>query len=207
MLRVISEHFLYREGIMKIKNIYNRESEFLKDAIKNGKNPYHTFAFTTIKNRYPESRTVVLRGFKLNPLTIFFNADCRSSKILELKANKYCSALFYNQERRVQLRFKCEALLHYQNNISAKVWSNTALQSRKCYMGPYHPSEALDEWHPNIPLEYLKTDPEREHSEQGYANFVHIELKIVELDVLELHHDGHIRFITKNGKDLHYIAP
>ena len=83
-----------------------------------------------------------------------------------------------------------------QNNISAKVWSNTALQSRKCYMGPYNPSEALDEWHPNIPLEYLKTDPEREHSEQGYANFVHIELKIVELDVLE-----YVFFIIPIGPD------
>ena len=52
------------------EKIDKEELEFLKDAIKNGKNPYHTFAFTTIKNRYPESRTVVLRGFKLNPLTI-----------------------------------------------------------------------------------------------------------------------------------------
>jgi len=192
---------------MKIEDIYNRELEFLKDGIKNGKNPYHAFTLSTINNRCPESRTVVLRGFKTNPLTFFFNADYRSPKIQELKANKYCSALFYNQERRIQLRFKCEAFLHYQNDMSAKIWDNTALQSRKCYMGPYSPSKPLDEWHPNIPLEYLKKDPSEEHSKDGYINFIHIELKVSEIDVLELHHDGHIRFTTKNGKDLYYIAP
>ena len=105
------------------------------------------------------------------------------------------------------MRFKCEAFLHYQNDMSAKIWDNTALQSRKCYMGPYSPSKPLDEWHPNIPLEYLKKDPSEEHSKDGYINFIHIELKVSEIDVLELHHDGHIRFTTKNGKDLYYIAP
>ena len=124
-----------------------------------------------------------------------------------MKNNSFCSALFYNQERRVQLRFKCQASIHYQNNISSEVWNDTALQSKKCYMGPYSPSEILDDWHPNIPLEYLKMDPDKKHSEKGYDNFVHVELEIVELDILELHHDGHIRFTTKNGKDLYYIAP
>ena len=74
-------------------------------------------------------------------------------------------------------------------------------------MGPFAPGISLDKWHPNIPLEYLKTDPDREHSKEGYINFVHIELEIVRSDVLQLHHDGHIRFKVKNENDLFYVTP
>ena len=190
-----------------IQDIYIQELKYLKEGIKNSKNPYHTFAFSSINKEYPESRTVVLRGIDLNPLKIYFNADYRSPKIQELIKNHFCSTLFYDQQRRVQLRFKCQAVIHHQNDLSNNIWQNTALQSRKCYMGPYSPSKSLDEWHPNIPLEYLKKDPNREHSNKGYINFSHIELKIIESDILQLHHDGHIRFKTKNGKDLYYISP
>ena len=190
-----------------LEEIYKKELKFLKDGIHNSKNPYHTFTLSSINGLYPESRTVVLRDFDTSSLKIYFNADYRSSKVKEFKNNHYCCALFYDQKRRVQLRFKCEAVLNHQNDVSNGIWKNTPLQSRKCYMGPYSPSKALDDWHPNIPLEYLKMDPEEKHSEEGYANFTHIELKVIELDVLELHHDGHIRFKTKDGIDFCYIAP
>ena len=61
-------------------------------------------------------------------------------------------------------------------------------------MGPFPPSDELESWHPNIPDEYLKTDPDKEHSEEGYINFTHIELRVTEVDILQLRHDGHIRF-------------
>ena len=73
-------------------------------------------------------------------------------------------------------------------------------------MGPFSPSQKLDEWHPNIPKEYLKTDPEKKHSEDGYVNFSHIELEVLESDVLCLHHDGHIRFKVDNQQNLFYLS-
>ncbi len=191
----------------KINDIYQTELEYLKDGIKNSSNPYHTFTLSSLNGVYPESRTVVLRGVDFDPLRIYFNADYRSPKIQELTKNHFCSALFYDRKRKIQLRFKCQAVLHYQNNISRKIWSNTVLQSRKCYMGPHSPSKSLDEWHPNIPLEYLKTDPDKEHSKEGYINFAHVELKIMESDLLQLHHDGHIRFKVKNGNKLFFVSP
>ena len=74
-------------------------------------------------------------------------------------------------------------------------------------MGPFAPSKKLDEWHPNLPLEYLKSDPEKLHSEEGYINFTHIELEVLESDILQLHHNGHIRFKVNNKKDLYYLSP
>ena len=191
----------------KIKNIYKTELEYLRDGINNSSNPYHTFSLSSFSGKYPESRMVVLRGLDLEPLRIYFNADYRSPKIKDLISNHCCSSLFYDKKRKVQLRFTCHAIMHYQNHISEKVWSKTPLQSRKCYMGPFAPGISLDKWHPNIPLEYLKTDPDREHSKEGYINFVHIELEIIGSDVLQLHHDGHVRFKVNNENDLFYVTP
>jgi len=190
----------------RIKKLYKVELEHLKDAIKNGSSLFHTFTLSSLNADFPELRTIVLRNLTINPLRIYFNADYRSPKVKELINHQYCSALFYDVNRRVQVRFKCKATVHYQNDVSNKVWVKTALQSRKCYMGPFAPSQKLDEWHPNIPKEYLKTDPEKRHSEDGYINFSHIELTVVESDILHLYHDGHIRFKVDNKENLFYIA-
>ena len=191
----------------KITNLYNTELQYLKDAVKDGKSPYHTFSLSSLNNNFPESRTVVLRGVSTNTLKIYFNADYRSPKVKELEKSNNCTALFYDVHRRVQSRFKCQAIIHYQNDRSQKVWEATALQSRKCYMGPFAPSKKLDVWHPNIPEEYLKKDPEKKHSEDGYVNFSYIELKVLESDILYLHHDGHIRFKVNNQTNIFYVSP
>jgi|TARA_B110000467_G_scaffold57495_1_gene52590 pyridoxamine 5'-phosphate oxidase len=191
----------------QIKKIYQTELEYLKDGIKNSVNPYHTFTLSSINGVHPESRTIVLRGLDLDPLRIYFNADYRSPKVEQLLSNPFCSALFYDSKRRIQLRFKCRSVVHNQNDISSGIWRHTALQSRKCYMGPHSPSKVLDEWHPNIPLEYLKTDPDKDHSNEGYVNFTYIELEIIESDLLQLHHDGHIRFKVESENKLFFVSP
>ncbi len=191
----------------KIKKLHNTELKYLKNAIKDAKSPYHTFALSSLNNNFPESRIVVLRNILDHPLKIYFNADYRSPKVKELKKSNICTALFYDSKRRVQIRFRCQAIIHYQNESSQKIWEETLLQSRKCYMGPFAPSEKLDKWHPNIPYEYLKSDPERAHSEDGYINFSHIELKVLESDMLYLHHDGHIRFKVNNQNNIFYVSP
>ena len=189
-----------------IENIFKLELDYLKDGVKNSKNLYHTFTLSTLDKESPKSRTVVLRNVETAPLKIFFNADYRSPKIKQLINNPQCSALFYDINRRVQIRMNCSSTINYRNHISAKIWDKTALQSRKCYMGPYTPSSTLDTYHPNIPFEYAKKDPDRTSSEQGYANFVHVELSIIDLDILQLHHDGHIRFKVAD-QQLFFLAP
>ena len=67
-------------------------------------------------------------------------------------------------------------------------------------MGEFSPGKKLSSWSPNIPSKYLKTDPDKVHSEEGYINFTHIELCVAETDILQLHHDGHIRFLVKGDR-------
>ena len=190
-----------------IKNLFTEEKNHLKDAILNGKNLYHTFTLGTISNNQSEIRTIVLRNIEKNPLKIFFNADYRSPKVKQLLDIPICSALFYDTSRRIQLRFKAEAKIHHKNKVTEAIWKKTPLQSRKCYMGDFSPSDRTSKWESNIPSKYLKTDPEEADSELGYNNFTVVELSIKSLDVLELHHDGHIRFSCDSLGNFSFIAP
>ena len=190
-----------------LENIFKREIKFLKDGISNISNPYHFFYLSTLNNKEVTSRTIVLRDVKKCPLSIYFNADYRSPKVKQLLSNSQCSVLFYDNKRKLQIRLECEAIINYNNTISKKIWTKTPMQSRKCYMGGYCPSQPLEEWSPNIPLKYLKKDPERLDSESGYNNFTVIKLIINTLDILELHHDGHIRFNLDSSGEINFIAP
>ena len=189
----------------KIKYIYNKELNFLIDALKNSKNPYHTFTLSSINNNIPELRTIVLRNIEKEPFKIFFNSDYRSPKIKQLKIYDKCSVLFYDLNRKIQLRLQCKASIYYKDTLSRKIWDKTPLQSRKCYMAPYPPSQKLENWIPNLPKKYLKKDPTREDSELGYKNFSYIQLEVINSDILQLHHDGHIRF-SVNKKTFSFIS-
>ena len=189
-----------------IENFFNQELCELKASIKDGKHPYHCFYFSTYNDNWPEIRTVVLRNIDNNPLSIRFNSDIRSKKVADIKKNNQCSALFYDPIRRIQIRVKGLSTIHYNNKLSEKVWSDVELQSRKCYMADFAPGEVMDEWKPNIPKLYLKKDPTLKDSEKGYINFCCIDFKVESFEILELHHDGHIRFeIVHHDKGKEYI--
>ena len=191
----------------RIRSIYDREINFLKDGILNISNPYHFFCLSTVKGTAVSSRTVVLRNIEANDLSIYFNADYRSPKVKHLLSNSDCSALFYDNKRKMQLRASCQSIINYKNNLSKQVWESTPLQSRKCYMGRYSPSQDLKEWQPNIPIKYLKKDPDKQDSDSGYANFTVVKLEVSSLDILELHHDGHIRYKVDSNGNYTFVAP
>jgi len=190
-----------------LSEIYNREIKFLIDGIKNSNNPYHFFYLSTFSKNSPHVRTVVLRNISKNPLKIYFNADARSPKVSQLLENPECSILFYDNSRRLQLRFYCKAKVHNKNNSARIIWDSTPLQSRKCYMGSFSPSEKVDKYEPNIPIKYLKSDPSEIDSEKGYKNFTSIELEVFNSDILELHHNGHIRFNLDLHDNISFVAP
>ena len=178
----------------------------MKKSLKNAKHEYHSFCFSTINFDTPSVRTVILRDF--NKKVLLFNSDIRSNKIQDIYSNPKVSALFYDKDRRVQLRFLGTAIVNHENEFAKKVWNNVSLQSRKCYMGPFEPGSKLNEWIPNLPKKYLKSDPEREDSQFGFSNFCSIEISIMSLEVLELHYDGHIRFMVdyNSNKEMYFIA-
>ena len=178
-------------------SIFSRELQELKKSLKNAKHEYHSFCLSTINSR----------DFNKNLLS--FNSDIRSSKIEDICKNPRVVALFYDKDRRIQLRIAGYAEVNHGNHISKKVWNNVDLQSRKCYMGSFAPGERLKDWVPNLPADYLGSDPTEQDSELGYRNFCSIIISIKSVEVLELHYDGHIRFIVeydKNNQSKYFLA-
>ena len=97
------------------------------------------------------TRTSIIVSYRGKTLLVDTSPDIRE----QLLANNSCTALFYDNKRKMQLRVFCESIINYKNNLSSQVWDKTALQSRKCYMGKYSPSKSIEKWHPNIPRKYL----------------------------------------------------
>ena len=187
-------------------SVLKNEIKHLKNALKNSQDPYHYFYLSTINKNSPQSRTVVLRSINENPLKLYFNTDKRSNKINEIIKNPSCNVLFYDNLRRIQLRLSCSAILHHKNELTKRIWKNTALQSRKCYMAPYAPSSKLEKWEANLPKKYLECDPSLEDSEQGYNNFYSIELDVLLFEIIELKYNGHIRFQIDQKNNIEFLA-
>ena len=191
----------------EIDLILDRESKELKKSLKNAKHNYHSFCLSTINSDTPSARTVILRDFNENFLS--FNSDIRSSKIKDIYNNPRVVALFYDKDRRIQLRIVGCAEVSHRNDVSKRTWDNVDLQSRKCYMGSFAPGKRLKDWVPNLPSNYLDSDPTEQDSELGYQNFCSIIISIKSVEVLELHYDGHIRFIVeydKNNQSKYFLA-
>ena len=190
--------------------IYETIDSLMSGALKNSSHQYRTFSLATIDGKIPSLRTVVLRDFSLENNYFDCHSDLRSPKIKQLEKNKEFSALFYSSEKKIQLRFKGTVEIFHKNSITKQRWDNVTPSSKRCYMGPYSPSDILDEYHPNIPDNVQFQDPSYEDSMSGYNNFVVIRCHFYEIDFLKLKYSGHQRckFIFDKEKiNVRWVAP
>ena len=182
----------------------------MSQALKNSVHPYRTFSLATIDEKMPSLRTVVLRDFSLEENFFDCHSDLRSPKIKQLEKNNEFSALFYSSEKKIQLRFKGTVEIFHKNSITKQRWDNVTPSSKRCYMGPYNPSDRLEEYHPNIPNNVQFKDPIDQESLSGYKNFVIIRCHFYEIDFLKLKYSGHQRckFIFDKEKiNVSWVAP
>ena len=180
------------------------------DALKNSAHPFRTFSLASIDDKMPSLRTVVLRDFSIDSRFLDCHSDLRSPKVDELKKNNKFSALFYSTEKKIQLRFKGEVEIFHKNSITNQRWDSVTPSSKRCYMGPFSPSESLEEYHPNIPDDVKFKNPSEQESYDGYNNFVIIRCHFHEIDFLKLKYSGHQRckfiFDEENIK-VKWVAP
>ena len=83
-------------------------------------------------NNLTYSRVIVLRKFDQKKMTLRFNTDYRSPKIIELKKNNKSNFVFYDAKIKIQLRISTLTKIHYNNEITLEAWEQTRLFSRKC---------------------------------------------------------------------------
>jgi len=150
-----------------------------------------------------DGRIVVLRGAFKDKKILRFHTDLRSAKIEALKKNNHIYFLFYNKKRKIQVRAKGYATIHYKNEITKEAWSKTQVLSRKCYLSNNAPGSFSKIPHPGYPKELEGKNPSIEDTEIGFENFCVIESKIYEMEWLYLASHGHRRakiIVSKEGK-------
>ena len=145
------------------------------------------------KGEFSDGRIVVLRGAFKEKRVLRFHTDLRSSKISALKNNNNIYFLFYNKKRKIQVRAKGVATIHYQDEVTKEAWEKTQVISRKCYLASQAPGSVSDTPHPGYPKELEGKNPNIEDTEIGFDNFCVIESKINEMEWLYLASQGHRR--------------
>ena len=181
--------------------IIKSEWENINLGIQKAKHDYHSFVFSTVLKNSPDSRTVILRDFDEHMPAIWFHSDRRSKKILYLEENKNVSALFYDKSRKVQLRINGIADIEEDIEHNKRIWDSMRPESKLCYMGPYAPSQKINQFEPNT-LKKSAHDLDKKDEHLGLSRFCRIRIKIKELDWLKLDYKGHQRLEFKFGKKI-----
>ena len=179
--------------------IIKSEWENINLGIQKAKHDYHSFVFSTVSKNSPDSRTVILRDFDEHQPAIWFHSDRRSKKILHLKENEKVSALFYDKSRKVQLRINGIADIEEDIEHNKRIWDSMRPESKLCYMGPYAPSQKINQFEPNT-LKKSAHDLDKKDEHLGLSRFCRIRIKIKKLDWLKLDYKGHQRLEFKFGK-------
>ena len=179
--------------------IIKSEWENINLGIQKAKHDYHSFVFSTVSKNSPDSRTVILRDFDEHQPAIWFHSDRRSKKILHLKENDKVSALFYDKSRKVQLRINGIADIEENIEHNIRIWESMSPESKLCYMGPYAPSQKINQFEPNT-LKKSAHDLDKEDEQLGLSRFCRIRIKIKKLDWLKLDYKGHQRLEFEFGK-------
>lgn len=163
----------------------------IKGAHKS-KEPFHFPVFGTQGIEGPELRTIVLRKAIRDKKQLIVHTDIRAEKIKQIEDNSNVSLLFYDKIRRVQLRIKAVAQLHFQDDLAKAEWENCRPSSRRAYLGKTPGNISAVMAH-GLPEHLYGQVPSIEESEAGFVNFAVISCKVTFIDWLWLYHQGHRR--------------
>ena len=147
--------------------------------------PSHPFRFlslATTDQEGPDIRYVVLRAVDGEGRLYFFT-DYRTQKINHLQTNPQIALLFYNSEKRVQIRIKAKASIHRGNYEAEKYWQTVEGDARKAYNPLTLPGAKISD-----PKEAYRWPKQMEST-----NFSVVQVIPYEIDVLQLDGLNHIR--------------
>ncbi len=172
---------------MSSSDLLSMAQKELSEAKDDGKHPFRTFGLATQGASYPELRTVVLRDVGANLHIIFFT-DSRSPKVGEIMENPQVSALFYNPETRLQLRIKGKTrIIEKKSELHTEYLHQLKDSALEDYRTPLPPSSIFSQ--------------ASTADQSDSIHFSAIEIIPLELDMLLLGRDEHVRYRyhPKNG--------
>ena len=174
----------------KLDKVEEKIKKEIMSCINKKKSSFKNVILSTVSKNKPNLRIVVLRGFS-NDWNISFYSDIRSGKIEEIEKNKNVSILFYDDEKKIQIR------MYGTSNIcinQKSIWEQLPASSKINYNSILKPGE----------YQRNQSTKLNKDLELGYNNFCLIKLKINNIDCLYLSKEGNrrisIRISRKNKK-------
>lgn len=192
-----------------LENTLSYAHSLLGRAVDQLKSPLRTPVLASIsqdaKGAYStSSRIVVMRQFDAGKRYFSFYTDSRSSKVLEIEHHPVVSAVFYDPEKRIQLRLSGLCSIHSKDDETAKIWSGLPAQNKALYGTEPGPGTAISAGHD------YETDSNGA-TLQSELNFCIVKVNYNHLEWLYLTPEGHRRAHFQwqsNGKlESHWVAP
>lgn len=91
----------------------------------------------------PGARTVVLRAVQAAGRRLLCYTDVRSAKCVQMQADPRVCWVFYDAERRVQLRLRGSVRLHRDDAVADAHWARVPPHGRRDYLAAALPGAAL----------------------------------------------------------------
>ena len=163
----------------------------LRKAASKKKHPFKNVVLTTVKEQNPLSRLVIFRKLTMEQNLLVYT-DSRSEKIKNLRKNPNCGLLFYNNRQGLQIYFNAVSTIHQKNELTKKYWQGIVGKSSENYTTvnpPGSPINSIDKGH--------ITDKDLNDKHFSIIEFIPVNMKI-----LQLSRDGHIRvnFVKINNE-------
>jgi len=141
----------------------------------------------------PDARVVVLRRADPARRTLEVHSDARAAKVAQLRTAPQACLVFLDRRRELQLRVHGAIRVLTGCADARRAWSALSASSRRAYLAPRRPGDALDAPDPNLPDAFRDRLPDAPAAEPGFANFAVLVLRARRLEWLRLDRHGHER--------------
>ena len=140
---------------------------------------WRTMTLATLDGDRPAARTVVLRDVDATARELMFFSDSRSPKVAQLHAQPRATLLLWSERLGWQLRLQVNCTLHVDGLVATSRWARLKLSpAAHDYLSPLAPGAPMEGW-------------QIERGSREY--FAVVVAKVLEIDWLELHAQGHRR--------------
>lgn len=161
-------------------------------SVSDAKHPFRYPVLSTVTDKKPESRILVLRRVTSPGLTLLMYSDLRTGKVRALERNPEASVLFWHPKLSMQLRAACKASIVRAGDLWEQTWENMSEERQAEYNTKHPPGTAIGSLHAQPEMREART---RE-------SFALIRLEVYAAEALMLRRSGHLRasWTYKDGK-------
>lgn len=149
----------------------------------------------------PSARMVVVRDWNDAPPSFQFHTDRRSAKVEQMSGAAGSTALFWDKQSKIQLRFLGRATEVPGDSLRSAAWSSLGFRASQSFRRHQAPGEAI------LEPEALSFD----EADGGIPeNFLLVNVELHNIDCLSLATDPHYRVVASFSKGVwsaHWIAP